>query len=289
MDGRGLGWLVCFLTILLAAILVPAALFGQEIPLGHCDSLPTIHVSIAGQQARFLVDTAATSVLNLEAFPQGTARDIRVTSWRGTLATSAKEVTLAELGVGQTKILRLTLPAIGLSAIGKACGEKIDGILGADLLGRLGATIDLKRELLHVTTVEERRDQEFVSEIEGYTARCANAFNDSNESTFEDCLDPNIVMFTADGEFHGREKVLGYIRDNYLHQSPAARLEIHTSPFHTMADTVRLEYEFSVESRRGRLHVAGIAMCRKSDGRWRVAGLQDSLVESDPADASGFR
>lgn len=282
MDHRRLFRLLHPLAILFAFIATPAAVCGQDIPLEHCDTLPIIQVTAAGRQSWFLVDTAATTMLNLKSFSQGPARDIRVTSWRGTLAASAKEATIAELVVGRTTIVALTLPAIDLSAIGKACGQEIDGILGADLLGKIGATIDLKRELLHVTTVEERRDAESVSEMQRDTARCTRAFNESSEDTFADCLDPRIALFTANEEYYGREKVLGYFRAHYFHQTPRALLKIQESAFHSIGDTVWYEYEFTIESARERLHGRGMAMCRKSDGRWRMASMHHSVVESEP-------
>jgi ketosteroid isomerase-like protein len=274
------------LAILFAVMTAPHAVCGQELPLKHCDTLLVIQVAAAGHEAWFLVDTAATSMLNLGSFTQGPTRDIRVTSWRGTLTTSAKEVTIAELVVGRTTLVGLTLPAIDLSAIGKACGQRIDGILGADLLGKIGATIDLKRDLLHVTTTEEVRDAELVSEMQRDTERCTKAFNDSNEDTFADCLDPKIALFTANEEFYGRGKVVGYFRDRYFHQTPPALLEFRKRAFHTIGDAVWHEYEFTIETERGRLHGRGMAMCRKSDGRWRIASMHHSLVRSEPADST---
>jgi len=270
------------LVILFAVMIAPDTVCGQEIPLEHCDTLPVIPVAAAGRQAWFLVDTAATSMLNLESFAQGPTRDIRVTSWTGTLATSAKEVTIAELVVGRTTLVGLKLPAIDLSAIGKACGKQIDGILGVDLLGKIGATIDLKRELLHVTTSEEERDAELISETRRDMERCTKAFNDSNEDTFADCLDPKIALFTANEELYGREQVAAYFRDRYFHQTPPARLEIPESAFHPIGDAVWYEYEFTIESERGRLHGRGMAMCRKSDGHWRMASMHHSVVQSEP-------
>jgi ketosteroid isomerase-like protein len=283
MGIRALLRLLYSLAAFFAATAASSAVWGQEIALGHCDALPVIQVAAAGRQAWFLVDTAATSMLNLDSFGEGPARDIRVTSWHGTLATSAKEVTIGDLAVGRTRILALTLPAIDLSAIGKACGQKIDGILGADLLGRIGATIDLKREVLHVTTVEERRDAELVAEMQQDTARCTKAFNESNGDTFADCLDPKVALFTANEELNGREKVLGYFRDRYFHQTSPALLEIHESAFHPIGDAVWYEYEFTIESARERLHAKGMAMCRKSNGRWKIASMHHSVVESEPA------
>ena len=160
----------------LLALAIPGAVLAQEIPLEHCDTLPLIEVKVAEHLRWFLVDTAATSMLNLESFAEGSSRDIRVTSWSGTLAASAKEVTIEGLEIGRTKVAKLSLPAIDLSAIGKACGRKIDGILGADLLEKLGATVDLKRQILHVTTADEVRDAELASEMQRDTARCTKAF-----------------------------------------------------------------------------------------------------------------
>jgi ketosteroid isomerase-like protein len=283
MGIRGLLRLLYPLAGFIAAAAAPSAVRCQEVALGRCDTLPVIQVAAAGRQAWFLVDTAATSMLNLSSFGQGPARAISVTSWRGTLATSAKEVTIGELAVGRTKVLALTLPAIDLSAIGKACGREIDVILGADLLDRIGATIDLKRDVLHVTTVEERRDAELVSEMQQDTALCTKAFNESDSDAFADCLDPKIALFAVNEELFGREKVVGYFRDRYFHQSPPALLEIHETAFHPIGDAVWYEYEFTIESARERLHARGMAMCRKSNGRWRIASMHHSVVESGPA------
>ena len=273
------------LAILSTMMNTPDAACAQEIPLKHCDTLPVIQVVTAGREAWFLVDTAATSMLNLGSFAQGATRDIPVTSWRGTLTTSAKEVAIAELVVGRTTLVGLTLPAIDLSAIGNACGQRIDGILGADLLGKIGATIDLKRDLLHVTTTEEVRDAELVSEMQRDTERCTKAFNDSNEETFADCLDPKIALFTVNEELSGRGEVLGYFRERYFHQRPPALLEIRERAFHAIGDAVWYEYEFTIETERRRLHGRGMAMCRKSDGRWRIANMHHSLVRSEPRDS----
>jgi ketosteroid isomerase-like protein len=273
--------------LLLAAILGPCVTRAQEIPLDHCDALPMIKVVAAGKSSWFLVDTAATSLLNLESFAQGTSRDVRVTSWSGTLATSAKEVTLAQLVVGRTTLMSVTLPAIDLSAIGKACGRKIDGILGVDLLGKIGATIDLRRQMLHVRTTDDEHATELAEEMQRDTERCRKAFNESDEKTFGECLDPQIVLFTTKQELYGREKVLGYFRERYFHESPPARLDIRESAFHAIGEAVWYEYEFTIDSEHGRLQGRGMAMCRKSDGHWRMASMHHSVLQFEPAASSG--
>ena len=269
--------------LFLALGITPGAARAQEIPLERCDALPVIDVQVAGLHKWFLVDTAATSMLNLGSFAQGQARDIRVTSWSGTLATSAKEVTLPELVVGRTKLVQLKLPAIDLSAIGKACGRKIDGILGVDLLGKLGASIDLKQQTLHVATADEAHGAELVTAMQHEMHRCLEAFNDSDEQAFADCLDPKIVLFSTDAELYGREQVIGYFRERYFHQEPAARLEIRESAFHPIGEAVWYEYEFTIDSTKGRLRGRGMAMCRKSEGRWRMASMHHSVLNLESA------
>jgi len=230
----------------------------------------------------FLVDTAATSFLNLQSFAEGKTRDVGVTSWAGTLVTSAKEVTLKEMAIGNTKLMDMKLPAVDLSAVGKACGRKIDGILGVDLLGKLGATIDLKRRTVHVATASEYLGDALAAEMQSEMHRCVEAFNESDEKTFAECLDPKIVLFSADAELYGRERAFGYFRDRYFHQRPAARLEIRESAFHAVGEAVWYEYEFTIESARGMLHGRGMAMCKKSEGRWRMASMHHTVLEMEP-------
>jgi ketosteroid isomerase-like protein len=261
----------------------PRVAHAQELPLERCDVLPMIQVQVAGLQKWFLVDTAATSILNLESFAAGQARDIHVTSWSGTLATSAKEVTLQELMVGRTKLLEVKLPAIDLSAIGKACGRKIDGILGVDLLGKLGASINLKAQTIHVATADEVHGAQMVTAMQHEMHRCVDAFNESDEEKFGDCLDPKIVLFSTDTELYGREQVVGYFRQRYFHQEPAAKLEIRESAFHPIGEAVWYEYEFTIDSAWGRLHGRGMAMCKKSEGHWRMASMHHSIAELESA------
>jgi hypothetical protein len=232
------------------------------------------------------VDTAATSILNLQSFEQGKTREVQISSWTGTLVTSAKEVTLKEVTIGSTKLTALKLPAVDLSAVGKACGEKIDGILGVDLLAKLGATVDLKHQLMHVSTAGEERSDALRVEMQQDMHRCTKAFNDSDELAFAECLDPKIVLFSADTELYGRAQAAGYFRERYFHQRPAARLEIRESDFHPIGEAVWYEYEFTIESSRGVLRGRGMAMCKKSEGRWRMASMHHSVVKFEPAVAA---
>ena len=275
--------LIALLAGIFASAISPSVAHAQELPLERCDTLPVIDVQIAGLHKWFLVDTAATSMLNLESFAEGQARNIHVTSWSGTLATSAKEVTLPDLSLGRTTLIEIKLPAIDLSAIGKACGRKIDGILGVDLLGKLGASINLKEQTIHVATADETHGAEMVTAMQHEMHRCVEAFNESDEEKFGNCLDPKIVLFSTDMELYGREQVVGYFRQKYFHQQPAAKLEIHESAFHPIGEAVWYEYEFTIDSAKGRLHGRGMAMCKKSGGHWRMASMHHSIAELESA------
>jgi len=262
--------------LIVVALLLTAFSQAQEVPLERCDRLHVIPVSVGDHRFRFLVDTAATSMLDRHSFAEGNSKDIEVTSWSGTLATSAREVTLGDVTIGNSHIKGLKLPAIDLSAIGNACGKRIDGILGADLLERLGATLDLKRETAHFATEADAHDQKMIEEMHRDMSRCLAAFNQSNEREFQDCIDPKIVLFSSERELYGREETLAYFRERFFHQNPPVHFEIQQTNYHPMGDAVWYEYDFTLTSVKGSLSGRGMAMCRKSGGKWRMASMHHS-------------
>src|SRR3981081_1802018 len=93
--------------------LAPAALHaqGSEIPIERCDHLPVVRARIGKTEVRFLLDTGATTVLNLKSFAGGNHRESQVTSWTGTAATSAREILVSELSIGNHRLHDLKLPA----------------------------------------------------------------------------------------------------------------------------------------------------------------------------------
>lgn len=120
----------------------------DEIPIERCDRLPVITIKVAGKNQRFLLDTAATTILNVKSYTSGlSTRQIRIYSWSGSAPTNAREVFLPQVELGTHKLRDLKLPAIDLSPISKACGGQVDGILGVDLLDQMGMSIDLKRRV----------------------------------------------------------------------------------------------------------------------------------------------
>ena len=269
-------------SFLLLFLLSSAAwLRADEVRLDSCDGLPVMDVMVgsgkSGVQSkmRFLVDTAATSMLNSKSFTHGDSRTLSVTSWSGTVETKSHEVLLPELVIGDHRLENLHLPAVDLSEIGKACGKRIDGILGIDLLSRLGATVDLKHHTAQFVS-DPRTTEAVVTEVHQQLMVCEQAFNRADEAAVADCLDPQIVTFTVAGDFYGRASTLQYYRKAYFQQDPPAQLSMVPRAHHLIGDAVWVEYDLRIVV-PGRVIVArGTALCRKSDGKWRIIHMNHS-------------
>ena len=248
---------------------------SDEIPIEKCDVLPVVRVKIAGSEMRFLLDTGATTVLNLHSFEKGRSKQIAVTSWSGTLATSAREVRLPELALGKHLLKDVKLPAIDLSPIGNACGGRIDGILGVDLLDNMGVTIDLKRQMASmgpaVTDPRALYDQ-----MEAHMHHCADAFRQGNAGELEECFDPEIVLYTPDGEYHGREQAVKYLQKRYMKYAPNLCYTIKLQDVKTFGDALWYSYEYEITAPEEHVVGHGMSMCRRTQGRWLVLNLHNS-------------
>jgi ketosteroid isomerase-like protein len=290
-------------SFLLLFLLASACSLGaEEVHLDSCDGLPVIDVAVSGVQSgvqakmRFLVDTAATSMLNSKSFAHGDSRTLSVTSWSGTVETRSREVSLPELVIGDHRLHDLRLPAVDLSAIGKACGKRIDGILGVDLLSRLGATVDLKHHIAQfvpdprttdLKTNDPKTTEAVVAELHQQLTLCEQAFNRADEAAVADCLDPQIVTFTVAGDFYGRDSTLMYYRKTYFEQDPPAQLSMVPRAHHLIGDAVWVEYDLRIVL-PGKVVVArGTALCRKSGGKWRIVHMNHS--SPPPADLEAHK
>src|SRR3954469_2495046 len=67
----------------------------DEVPIQHCDRLPVIKVQVDKAEMQFLVDSGATTILNVKSFGGGRTGSMKISSWTGEAATSAREVTIA--------------------------------------------------------------------------------------------------------------------------------------------------------------------------------------------------
>jgi ketosteroid isomerase-like protein len=258
----------------------------DEIPLERCDRLPVVTAKVAGVNRRFLLDTGATTILNLNSFTTGESKSVRITSWSGTAATSAREVFLPEMDLGTHKLLDLRLPAIDLSPIGKACGGIIDGILGVDLLDRMGITIDFKRRI--ATSSEANQDPaEAFAEMQRDMGYCDTAFNRGDGKAITECFDPEIILYTPHGEFRGRPEVMRYLTDRYFKFAPKLHYEMKPHDVRSFGDALWYSYDYSIETPAEHISGHGMSMCRKdAEGHWRILNMHNSLMDpAVPADS----
>lgn len=261
--------------LLLAATFVPVPALAEDIPLQTCDRLPVMEVRVSGMPFLFLVDTAATSMLNINAFSHGDQRKISVTSWAGTAETHAQETTIADFSVGDHHFKSLKLPAIDLSSIGRACGRRIDGIMGIDLLSQLKATLDLKSKTAHLS-LESKSAEARIAELHQQLLGCEAAFNRADEAEFIECFAPAAVVFTGSGDYYGRDAAMTYYRRRYFRHDPPAHLTITQRAHHAIGDAVWVEYDLRITLGPETIVARGTALCEKSDGRWRIVHMNHS-------------
>ena len=252
---------------------------SEEIPLSYCDLLPVVTMKIESAEMRFLVDTGATSILNLKSFSTGNSRQIHVSSWSGTAATSAREVSLPELRLGSHALQNVKLPAIDLSPIGKACGGQIDGILGVDLLDQLSVSIDLKRRVVrleeHATTAMQ------MAEMMKAMEPCNRAFDRGEADELEKCFDEEIVLYTPWGEFRGRHEVMKYLKEHFLKFAPNLHYEEVMHDARRIGDALWYTYDYRVEVAGKHVAGHGMAMCRRQNGKWQILNLHNSLLQPE--------
>jgi hypothetical protein len=231
---------------------------------------------------RFLLDTAATSMLNLKSFSSGRSKEIKVTSWSGTAATSAREVFLPELMLGNHKLRDLRLPAIDLSPIGNACGGKIDGILGVDLLDKMGVTIDLKRRVASVAPSPASARAAY-EQMETAMHHCTSAFESGNAAELEDCFDPEIVLFALQREFRGRREVMEYLQLRFLKYARNLSYKMKLDDVKLFGDALWYTYDYEIVSPKEHLIGRGMSVCRKDGIHWRILNMHNSLCGPEPA------
>jgi ketosteroid isomerase-like protein len=251
----------------------------EEIPLERCDVLPVVKVKIADTNKQFLVDTGATAILNLKSFSAGQSKQVRIESWKGGAATSAREVVLSEMQLGSHKLHDIKLPAIDLSPIGKACGGQIDGILGVDLLDKFGVTLDFKRRVALLEGPATNTQAQFDA-MEAAMHPCFNAFNNGDAKVLEECFDPEIVLYSSGGEFRGRAEVMKYLNERFLKFAPNVRYESVPHDVRSFGDALWYSYDYKITIPGQSIAGHGMSMCRKRDGKWRILNMHNALLQN---------
>jgi ketosteroid isomerase-like protein len=254
---------------------------ATEIPMQRCDKLPVVILQVDAQDKRFLVDTAATSFLNAKSFTSHRTKEVHIQSWNQTTSLSASDISIAQLSFGTHTIRDVTLPAIDLTAVSKACGGRLDGILGIDLLERLGVTIDLERSVARLGSPSaDSGEGSVIDQTSQVIGACAAAFNSADAEKLAACFDSEFALSSPIGELHGREQALNYFRQ-YFRTSPKAHLSITLSDSHGVGELVWSLYDYLIETPS--LHTAGrgIMLCRKSDNRWHILSMHESPALAD--------
>ena len=279
-------FLVTVPVFLVACFLVPVRAQTHdrkdEIPIERCDRLPVVTMNVAGENQRFLLDTAAVTFLNRNSFASGESGQVHIYSWSGSAATSAREVFLPQVELGTHKLRDLKLPAIDLNAIGKACGGQIDGILGVDLLDHMGMTIDLKRGVAAFPPVPEPGDSgDPLAAAERDLKPCVVAFNHGDAKAMAECFDPEIVFYTQHGEYQGREEVMQYLSHRFFEDAPRLHYDATPHDVRLLGDVLWYSFDFRIDAPEEHLAGHGITMCRKdAGGRWRMLSVANSLKEA---------
>ena len=252
----------------------------NEIPLEACDRLAVVRVQVDKAEMRFLVDSGATTILNLNSFKGARDGTIKINAWNGNVATSAREVTVGALRLGSHEVRNLKLPAVDLSPIGKACGGQIDGLFGVDLMEAMGLKLDFERRLASFkpAPADVRR---IFNEMETSMAQCKVAFEKADAKTFEECLDPEIVLYTPNGEYRGPAQVVEYMRSRYFRYGPHMMYDSVVRDVQLFGDALWYSYDFFLDTPKEHTVGHGMSMCRKSNGRWRILNMHQSRRETE--------
>jgi len=253
----------------------------SEIPLQRCDRLPVAVVEVNKTAKRFLVDTAATSMLNQKSFRSGRSTDVRVQSWNKTTSLSAREVLISEISLADHHLQNLKLPAIDLSSIAKACGGPIDGILGVDLLEQLGVTIDLQRSVARLGVPPPNSSElSLIADMERSMEFCAEAFNNADAIGLAFCFDRDFVLSLPEAEYRGRDQAANYFREQYFNMQPHVHMSMIMNDQRVVGDIVWTSYDYTLESPAFHFAGRGMMLCRKSENRWYILSMHESPTTS---------
>jgi len=254
---------------------------ATEIPLQRCDRLPVVILQVNDADKRFLVDTAATSMLNEKSFASGHSKEIRVQSWNQTTALSARVVVIDELRLANHILRNVTLPAIDLTALAKACGGPLDGVLGVDLLEQLGVTIDLQRSVARLgIAAPSSSEVSVIADMEQAMHSCSEAFNNADVAKLAACFDPDFVLSSPAGELRGREQATNHFQQTYFGLTPRAHFSMTMKDQRAVGNVVWSLYDYTIESANIHTSGRGMMLCRKSDNHWYILSMHESPLDS---------
>jgi ketosteroid isomerase-like protein len=250
---------------------------AQDIPLDSCRTLATINVTTGRRTLRLLVDTGATSsMMNAKSFPEGDTARVEMHSWNGAFAADGRKADITDMAIGGRHLKAMTFLAVDLSDLERQCGEEIDGIMGADLIRKLGMEIDLKKRVARFAADPEERPNQ-TSDLSEQFDLCEAALNRSDEHTFRDCLDPDVVLVVSGKSYRGRDAVLRYFDHEYFADGRSTTMSVDRSTYHATGEAVWVEYELSFRFHDQAILERGTALFQKSGRKWLVVSLNHSV------------
>jgi hypothetical protein len=93
------------------------------------------------------------------------------------------------------------------------------------------------------------------------------------------CLDPQVALFTASNEVRGRDAVIDYLQHRYFKTAPPAHFDLQVRDSRFLGDAVWFGYDLTISLPEGILKAKGMAICRKSQGSWRLLNMHNSFEE----------
>jgi hypothetical protein len=105
------------------------------------------------------------------------------------------------------------------------------------------------------------------------------AFNSGDRDLVANCLDPQVALFTASHEVRGREAVIDYLQDRYFKAAPPARFDLQVRDSRFLGDAVWFGYDLTISLPEGSIKARGMAICRRSQGRWQLLNMHNSFEE----------
>jgi ketosteroid isomerase-like protein len=262
-------------------VLAGNSVHPQEIPLDSCRQLPIVKATVDKRQAQFLVDTgAAATLLNLKSFWSPDSTEITMESWNGASAANGRKIVLRDFSIGEHQLANLTLLAVDLTPLERSCQKRLDGVLGADLIARLGLTIDLKNRI-GILDGEARSAEARFHELQQQQTSCEQAFNRSDEKAFADCLAPDVVVLTSKGDYHGRNSVMKHFKESYFGQDPPVVISMAPRSQHAIGNVIWTEYEMSVNFRGQVIKHRGTAIYQKTGQKWVMSNMNYASAQPE--------
>ncbi len=149
----------------------------------------------------------------------------------------------------------------------------------------MGVTIDLRRQVASMRP-ESSDARVMYAQMESEMHQCAEAFEKGNAKVLEECFDPEIVLYTPDGEYHGRKQSVAYLQGRYMKYAPNLCYRMKLQDVKNFGDALWYSYEYEIEAPQEHVVGHGMSMCRREHGQWYVLNLHNSLREADVAAAS---